>query len=345
MTRIFQTLLAVFFFAFASIAHASDPFTVAGVAVDASAATAIEAQIAATEQGQTRAAELLIERLTLSTSRASANLAPMTIDTARSLIRGQQINNERRSANRYLGDITVAFNPSRVKEYLEGNGLNMISTQARARLVIPVLNGEAPNAENAWTDAWARGGYNHALTPVISNMDAAGLVSAQDAVAGNVDALRAAAAAAGVNQVLVARAEGGAPTYQIYLTDIAIDTGVKSNAGTVIANDPFGGAFKAVEGLESGWKEASVNLAANAQTMVVSVLYNSHDDWLRLQEAINGSAQITDARLDALSKDGAMMTLTVGDFGRLANELQFKGVKVESDPKIGTYIARNNYRR
>jgi len=76
--------------------------------------------------------------------------------------------------------------------------------------------------------------------------DALGLVSAQDAVAGNVDALRAAAAAAGVNQVLVARAEGGAPTYQIYLTDIAI---------------------------------------------------------------------------------------------------QFKGVKVESDPKIGTYIARNNYRR
>jgi len=131
MTRIFQTLLAVFFFAFASIAHASDPFTVAGVAVDASAATAIEAQIAATEQGQTRAAELLIERLTLSTSRASANLAPMTIDTARSLIRGQQINNERRSANRYLGDITVAFNPSRVKEYLEGNGLNMISMDRR----------------------------------------------------------------------------------------------------------------------------------------------------------------------------------------------------------------------
>ncbi len=345
MTRIFQTLLAAFILAFAAAAHAADPFTVAGVPVDASADTAIKAQIAATEQGQTRAAEILIQRLTLDTARASAGLAPMTIETARTLIRGQQIGNERRSANRYLGDITVAFNPSRVKSYIEANGLNMISTQARARLVIPILNGEAPNAENAWTEAWARGGHSHALTPVISNKEASGLVSAQDAAAGNVDALRAAAAAAGVNQVLVARAEGGAPTYQIYLTDIAIDTGVKSNAGTVIANDPLRGASQAVEGLENGWKEASVNLAANAQTMVVSILYNSHDDWLRLQDAINSSAQITDARLDALSKDGAMMTLTVGDFGRLANELQFKGVKVESDPKIGTYLARNNYRR
>ena len=345
MTRIFQTLLAAFFLAFSTLAHAADPFTVAGVPVDARADTAINAQIAATEQGQIRAAELLIERLTLDTARAGANLPPMSIDTARSLIRGQQIGNERRSANRYLGDITVAFNPTRVKSYLEASGLDMISTQSRARLVIPVFNGEAPNAENPWTEAWSLGGYSHALTPVISNPEAAGLVSAQDAVSGNVDALRAAAAAAGVNQVLVARAEGGAPTYQIYLTDIAIDTGVASNAGTVIANDPRNGASQAVQGLESSWKEASVNLAANAQTMIVSVLYNRHEDWLRLQEAINSSAQITDARLDALSKDGAMMTLTVGDLGRLANELSFKGVKVESDPKIGTYLARNNYRR
>lgn len=345
MIRIYTTLIAAFFLAFATLAHAADPFTVAGVPVDAVADTAINAQIAATEQGQIRTAELLIERLTLDRARAAANLPPMSIETARSLIRGQQIGNEKRSANRYLGDITVAFNPRRVKDYLESNGLTMISTQARPRLVIPIFNGEAPNSENPWTEAWSRGGYSHALTPVISNPEAAALVSTQDAVSGNIDALKAAAAAAGVSQVLIARADGGAPTYQIYLTDIAIDTGVKTNPGTVISNDALSGAANAVETLEYSWKDASVNLAANAQTLVVSVLYNSHEDWLRLQEAINSSAQITDARLDALSKDGAMMTLVVGDLGRLANELKFKGVKVENDPKIGTYLARNNYRR
>ena len=345
MTRIFTMLFAALLSAVASLAYAADPFTVAGIPVDATADTAINAQIAATEQGQIRTAELLIERLTLDSARAGANLPPMSIETARSLIRGQQIGNEKRSAKRYLGDISVAFNPSRVQEYLTSKGLDMISTQARPRLVIPVLNGEEPNAENEWTQAWTRGGYSHALTPVISNPEAASLVSAADAVAGNIDALQAAAAAAGVRQVLIARASGGGSSYQVYLTDIAIDTGVKTNAGSVSAIGPMDAAGKSVQRLENSWKDASVNLAANAQTMVVSVLYNSHEDWLRLQEAINSSAQITDARLDALSKDGAMMTLTVGDLGRLANELQFKGVKVESDPKIGTYLARNNYRR
>ena len=325
-------------------AFAADPFTVSGVSVDARADTAINAQIAATEQGQLRAAELLIERLTLASERASANLQPMTIETARAIIRGQQIGNEKRSANRYLGDITVAFNPRRVKQYIEDAGMNMITTQARPRLVIPVYNGEAPNAENDWTRAWAAGGYNHALTPVMSNPEAAGVVSAVDAVSGNAAAIKAAAAAAGVNQVLIARAEGGAPTYQVYLTDMAIDTGVTSNAGTIIANDPRSAADRVVETLEAEWKEASVNLAANAQTMVVSVLYNSFEDWMRLQDVINTSAQITDARLDALSKDGAMMTLTIGDMSRLSNELSYKGVRLETDPGIGVYLARNSYR-
>ena len=345
MTRIFSFVFAFFILNFATLAQAADPFTVAGIPVDATGDTAIEAQIAATEQGQIRTAEILIKRLTLDSALMNANLPPMTIETARSLIRGQKIGNEKRSARRYLGDITVAFNPQRVQDYLKSNGLDMISTQTRQRLVIPILNGETPNAENAWTEAWARGGFAHALTPVISNPEAAGFITAQQAMSGDKNAIRAAAAAAGVRQVLIAQANGSQGNYRVSLTDIAIDTDTRTNLGSVSGATAFDAAARSVDSLESAWKEASVNIAANAQTMIVSVLYNSHEDWLRLQEAINGSAQITDARLDALTKDGAMMTLTVGDLGRLANELKFKGVKVTSDPEIGTYFARNGYSR
>jgi len=73
--------------------------------------------------------------------------------------------------------------------------------------------------------------------------------------------------------------------------------------------------------------------------MPVSILYRSHSEWLRLKEAINGSAQIQDARLDALSKDGALMTITYGgDIGRLRNELAFKGVDVREDPSLGVVL-------
>ena len=41
----------------------------------------------------------------------------------------------------------------------------------------------------------------------------------------------------------------------------------------------------------------------------------------------------------------AQMTLTFGgDMDRLANELAYKGVQIKTDPKIGIYLARSNFR-
>ena len=43
--------------------------------------------------------------------------------------------------------------------------------------------------------------------------------------------------------------------------------------------------------------------------------------------------------MDALSKDGALMTITYGgDIGRLRNELAFKGVDVREDPSLGVVL-------
>ena len=93
--------------------------------------------------------------------------------------------------------------------------------------------------------------------------------------------------------------------------------------------------------LEADWKQASVSVAASAVEMPISIIYSSHGEWLRLKDAINGSAQIQDARLDALSKDGALMTITYGgDMSRLRNELAFKGVDVRQDPKLGVVLGR-----
>jgi len=84
-----------------------------------------------------------------------------------------------------------------------------------------------------------------------------------------------------------------------------------------------------------------MNVAANAVEMPISILYDSQSEWLRLKEAINGSAQIQDARLDALSKDGALMTITYGgNIGRLRNELSFKGVDVREHPSLGVVLGR-----
>jgi len=81
--------------ALAAPAFAS-PYTVAGIEIDAEANTAFDAQRAALAQGQTRAARILIERLTLAQDRMEAQLPTLDPDTAAQLIAGLQISDEQR---------------------------------------------------------------------------------------------------------------------------------------------------------------------------------------------------------------------------------------------------------
>jgi len=317
----------------AGLAHAADPFTVVGIAVDATGDSPIEAQTLAIQDGQTRAANILLERLTLENDRQAKGAVPISTEDAAKMIRAMEIDNEKRSATRYLGDISVAFNPSAIQAYLQQAGLTMVSSQARDRLIVP-LSGGYLDTESIWFQAWPKSGSAHALTPIraMSEEEAQSLTVSSSALAAlDMSALKQLGAAFGVQQILVANDLGGS----VKVTDVALDSGQRQTF-TV-----FGGPWDIIAAMENDWKQSAVSLAANSVAITVSVLYDNQSEWLRLKDAINGSAQIQDARLDAISKDGALMTLTYGgDIGRLRNELSFKGVDVRNDPKIGTVLAR-----
>ncbi len=328
----------------ANFAHATDPFTVVGIPVDATGTSPIEAQTLAIQDGQSRAAQAIIERLTLDSERSRAVLPPIEVDIAAKMIRALEIANEKRSANRYLGDITVAFNPTELQKYLRANGLNMISTQARTRLIVPVLDNEPLWDINPWSIVWQDGRYSHALTPIKSVQFGQGddsIITSLEANSLDLTALKRLGRRFGIDQVLVAQSSQNTGAFRAKITDIALDTGLKRELGYVSGIDFQDLANNVVGSLEADWKQASVSVAENAVSMAVSVLYDGHGEWLRLKEAINGSAQIQDARLDALSKDGALMTITYGgDITRLRNELAFKGVDVRNDPSLGVVLAR-----
>ena len=328
MKQIYTTLLGFLLFITAISAHAADPFTVSGIAVDATGDSPIEAQTLAIRDGQARAANILLERLTVESERLAKGTVPVSEDNAAKMIRAMEIDNEKRSSTRYLGDITVAFNPSAMQAYLRQSELTMISSQARDRLVIPLSNGII-DTESAWFQAWENSGAEHALTPIraLSADQAATLLSKTL----DMNTLKEIGSSFGVQQILVADDLGG----YVKAMDIALDSEMRSEFSL------NGGPLAVISKLENDWKQASVSVAANAVEMPISILYDSHSEWLRLKEAINGSAQIQDARLDALSKDGALMTITYGgDINRLRNELAFKGVDVRQDPKLGVVFGR-----
>lgn len=350
MFKVFQYLSSIFVWLFVpAFAFAADPFTVAGVPVDASGATAIEAQTTAISEGQLIAAEILMNRLTLSSERSSRNVPPLTAETVAPLIRALEISNEKRSARRYLGDVTIAFNPSQVQRFLADRNLTMVSTQARARLVLPIVEGSNVWSSNGWQQAWANPALGHSLTPVVAanaGQGGSGLISTAQVRAADMDALRSVGRLYGVDQVLVAIASPSASGVSVSLKDIALDTGRAQNLGRVTGYDYKDAVSKSITKLEGNWKSASVSFAQNAVSMPVSVLYGSHNDWLRIKEVINNSAQIQDARLDALAKDGALMTLTYGgDIDRLANEMAFKGVEVRRSAELGMVVLQLSRRR
>lgn len=345
MRKILHIFLMLVPLVFAGTALAADPFTVAGVPVGATGETAIEAQTQAMIDGQTRASVILIERVTL--ERERHKLPQLGVDMIQPLVRAQQVLNEKRSAGRYFGEISVAFNPVRIQALLEKHGVTMIATQSRERLVLPVLDGQGLWSGHSWNSAMRNPAFAHSLTPlraIAPGEGAEAFITNAQARAVNMPALRALGERYGVAQILIAEASQSASGVRVNLTDVALDTGKTRRLGRVTGADYSQAATAVVAKLESGWKQASVSLAENAVNMTVSVLYRSLNDWQVLQDVINGSAQIQDARLDALSKDGALMTLTYGgDMERLRNELAFKGVDVRSHPELGMVLTRTGY--
>lgn len=342
MFRLFLTLMISFVFCLTS-AFAGDPFTVSGVKVEATGNNAIEAKSTAVSEGQLRAAQILLNRLTLPSQRAGKfdNLAPEDILP---MIRSLNVSNEKRSTRRYLGDVSVGFSPTEVQKYLSAKGLTMMSSQSEKRLVVPVLSGSPLWSANDWQKIWGSSAFQNSLTPVEviePNRGNSNLISAAQAASGDMTALKRLGDFFGVRRILVANASPGPGAVNVRISDVEIFSGNRRDLGTISGADYGDAAWQVISRLEDEWKQTNVTLASSAVTTSVSILYGSHEDWQWLQGVINNSAQIQGARLDALSKDGALMSLTYGgDMERLKNELSYKGVELRQDPRLGTIIFR-----
>jgi hypothetical protein len=342
--------LALLAAAFAAPAFAS-PYTVAGIEIDAEANTTFDAQRSALAQGQTRAARILIERLTLAQDRMEAQLPTLDPDTAAQLIAGLQISDEQRSSTRYRARIAVEFDPREVRNYLTGLQLPFVESQAEPVLVVPVMDGQggAQIWGGPWYEAWLDGGYANALTPMIAlgartgpdgRPLGRGMISAAQAVSLEAGALRALADAYGVGSVAViqvrsssggVRAAGDMVRFSAGGGDPEIET-----IPSQIVNSYAGAASAVVREREEAWKRQAVVRGGESAQLEVTLLFNSLREWRALQSAVAGASLIENARLDALSRTGAAMTITHrGARDQVRSELAARGAEFSEDPELG----------
>lgn len=334
----------------------ASPYTVSGVEIDAEADSAFEAQRRALAEGQTVAARRLIDRLTLPEDRMEAQAPPMDPDTAAQLIAGLQIADEQRSATRYRAEITVDFDPRAVRSYLSGLEIPYVESQAAPVLVVPVLDaaGGAQMFSGPWHEAWIEGGYADALTPMIalgSRTDAEGepagrgLITAEAALRLDEPSLRALAELYGVDAVAVIRARESGGSVRAGGDLLRFGAEGEGAAVEPISSQIVPGFSRAagavVEARQSVWKREAIVRGGETAELELTLLFDSLRDWRALQTAVAGASLIQNARLDALSRTGAAMTITHrGARDQLRAELAARGAVFDEDPDLGWTVRR-----
>lgn len=311
----------------------ADVFTVSGVEVDATADSAANARDLALAQGQREAANRLVARLTLPEDAAFAPEIGQTLATQ--LVSGFEVEEEKVSGTRYLGVVNVSFDAERVRTWLNGAGVPFVEARTRAVVVAPLWrDGETRLwRDNPWLDAWTEARLEGELVPIIAPTGDLGDIAALSpgaARARNLAALQELAARYGSERVLIAEAQPTSSGAYASLSEADFARGGSIvNLGPVAAGELADLVTRASDVLQGRWKRLAIVRDAATADLVVTARFNGLAEWRRLQSAVGGSSLVTDARLDAVVRDGALLALTHrGTRDQLAAVLAERGVSL-----------------
>lgn len=142
---------------------ADDPFTVSGIPVDASAASASVAQNIAINDGRGRAWTMLYRRITKAQDwPRQPQLDDLSLQR---IVRNYLVANERRSTTRFVASMTYVFNADAVKRLLRSQNIPYVDLEAKPVLVVPMAPGYA--SRSAWSSLWANPKYANGAVPMV----------------------------------------------------------------------------------------------------------------------------------------------------------------------------------
>jgi hypothetical protein len=137
-----------------------DLFEVLDVRVDVTDTTAEAARTRALADGERKAFQVLVDRLTVSTDKDKASLANLEPARISALITDFWVSEEKTSAVRYIATLNYSFDSARVRSLFVSRKVSFASTRSPPVLVVPILESGATfllwEPENRWWQAWTR---------------------------------------------------------------------------------------------------------------------------------------------------------------------------------------------
>ncbi|GAM99670.1 hypothetical protein U91I_03325 [alpha proteobacterium U9-1i] len=328
----------------ASAQGTQNPYAVAGVYVDETAANAAAAQQAGFAAAQQAAFSRLLARLTLPEEIARQGQPVVQGAALEQLVLSVDVEEERRSATRYIGRLTVRFDPTGVRTLLRNSNLTVVDTRTAPVLVVPVAPGASPETAALWREVWVQGGFQQELVP---------LATAPETLGGNPDwaAASAAAQAAAAASALYATVRVANGTATATLVEVA-SGGVRRDRGEAVARINGEGAAatraafaslaqQASARLQNEWKARTAVGTGQRARVSASALYTDERQWESIKQALEGAAStlISEIRIEAVGRDGALVSFSfVGNREQLNAELQRRGVILSDEPRLGPVL-------
>ncbi|MCW2243662.1 DUF2066 domain-containing protein [Azospirillum canadense] len=321
-----------------SAALAADGYTVQGVKVDVSAANANAARDQAIREAQLKAWAEMYKRLVPN----AANAPKVSDNDLARLVQGFEIDDEKVSATRYLGSITVRFRPNAVREMLGGAAQQYVEPPARPFVVLPVTvtDGRPVLWEDrtAWREAWEGRPAGGTLVPLVvpdGELSDISAIGVNEALAGTPEALARIAQRYNAAGVIVAKTDlpSGGPDLgrplAVEVTRYAPD-GSKDQQAVNVKADPsdrtadfLGRAVTFVTAaVDESWRRENTMPTGPEQSTLVRVPLSSLTDWVETRKRLGGVQGITRTDVVSLSRYEAVVALTHrGDVERLRQQM------------------------
>jgi Uncharacterized protein conserved in bacteria (DUF2066) len=311
-----------------------DPYS-ATVKVDATADSAAAARTIARTDGQRRALDEVVQRLSGSTD--LSKLPKLDDQTITNMVASFEVANEKMSTVRYLADYTFHFRAAKVRQLLRNAGIALSESPGKSVVVVPVFQDDGKlvlwDDPNPWRDAW--GQVPAPSGPVKLALPLGGIgdvtaIDAEQARSGDAQALSDIAQRNGGNEALVALAASRRQGDRLVGIDVSIKryrAGQLTESGTEAINANPGETdsdfFKRAVGIvvadiEHGGAPASDKEASLDATVPISSL----GDWVALRRRLAAVPGIRKIDLLSLSRQQAKVEIKyVGNSDQLKSNL------------------------
>lgn len=295
----------------------ADPFTVANVPVDVTAASAAIARLQAISQGQRDAYSILLHRLTRKSDWAA--LPKINDETLETLVRSLEIGDEHTSPIRYIAKLTVRFRGDNVEALLSGDNIPFSESAAAPLLILPVFTSAGGSVlwsdPNPWRTAWGQKPEGYGLLPLsvpLGDIEDVGTIDAKAALAGDPAKLAKIAQRYDAGGVAVAVATATTNGLSIRLHEYGEDTGTPPTLTVTGAAGPdlFSQAVaETASALEQTWKQATLLDPNHPAELSLQVSFANLKDWLATEQELQDTPAIQSLNLTSFTRSQAEVTL------------------------------------